>query len=213
LTGKVGFQSAINWLQWLVEIIILYIHMGFSIFSPSDEFRFNRAWSKPHYHLLKDQLDIYNASDGTVNSRLKVGKQLKIGGVPDSPGVYLIQDEFGKYRLENIYCGKSEGKKTSGIRSRLTSHFRGTGTRGLEKDVLYTIRWAKSDRPGIAEALMVIFFQPKANIAKDWVSALKETLQSTEPQAMLQEARRLGFCEKPYGDAFMGRLITQCRKL
>lgn len=186
--------------------------MGFSIFSPSDEFRFNRAWSKPRYHFLKDQIDVYN-SDGTANSRLKVGKQLRIGDVPDSPGIYLIQDEFGKYRLENIYCGKSEAKKTSGIRSRLTAHFRGKGTKGLEKDVLYTIRWAESDCPGLAEALEVIFFQPQANIAKDWKDSLRESLQSADPRAMLKEAKRLGFCEKPYGDAFMGRLIAQCRNL
>jgi hypothetical protein len=184
----------------------------YHIFTPSDEFRFNRAWSKPRYHFLKDQMELFDAR-GTVESRSKVGKQLKIGDVPNSPGIYLIQDEFGKYRLENIYCGKSEARKTSGIRSRLTAHLSGRGTKGLDVNVLYTVRWAESDCPGLAEALAVIFFQPQANIAKDWEAALKESLQSADTRAMLKEAKRLGFCEKPYGDAFMGRLLERCRKL
>lgn len=189
--------------------------MMFSIFSPPSDFKFNRAWSEPRYHYLNDKLTVFD-HDGKVQGVKKIGKQFRESDTPRSPGIYLIQDEYGK----NIYCGKSDQGKD--FISRLISHLGGNsrlsrysgnkdskGEPYLKEDTLYQIRWAVSDKASIAEALGIIFFQPLDNPGNDWKASLKRA----DPKALLQEAKRLGFYTRPYRDEFVAKLITQCRNL
>jgi predicted GIY-YIG superfamily endonuclease len=165
---------------------------------------FNRAWSEPHYHELHTELEVYDNLGRSRNYK-QPGRILKIGGVPNTPGIYFIRDAY----KANIYVGQS-GKQ--GIRTRLSQHLNERGSKGLKKGIMYEIRWAET--PGlevekIAEAVAIIFFQPKENPGNDWKGNLRKALRNGLEHVVIGEAKRLGFLRgsQREKERFMAKLL------
>ncbi|MBD2576540.1 GIY-YIG nuclease family protein [Oscillatoria sp. FACHB-1406] len=169
---------------------------------------FNSAWSEPHFHELHTELETYD-NLGKLKRYKQPGRILNIGGVPNTPGIYLIRDIY----KTNIYVGQTEKQ---GIRTRLSQHLNAQGSKGLKRGILYEIRWAETyglEIEKIAEAVAVVFFQPKQNPGNDWKGNLRKALQNDLEHVVIAEAKRLGFLRGSGSEKerFMAKLLEISR--
>lgn len=174
------------------------------VFRPSFKFD-HKVWSEPHVHELGSNLIIPKGASGKIKVLKQMRRILDNGGVSNNPGIYLIREytDSGQY----TYVGQT---LKLGIRTRLSQHLNGSGSKGLRRGALYEIRWAttsnsKDDRGSkttcvygegaeqVAEALAVLFFRPLENPGGDWKGNLTRELKVGRSQAIMTEAKRLGF--------------------
>jgi predicted GIY-YIG superfamily endonuclease len=165
---------------------------------------FNSAWSEPVYHEIHDELT--NANTGKVYKQ--IGRILNFAEVPDEPGIYLIRDTY----KTNIYVGQTH-KPKQGLRTRLSRHLNGRGSKSLTEGIMYEIRWAETpggeEMPKIAEALAVLHFKPDGNDHKDWLGNLDRAFAKNLSSQIIGEAKRLGFLRgsRKETEAYMNSLL------
>lgn len=170
---------------------------------------FNGAWGGPIYHEIDDELTVPDA----YGKKKKVYKQQKrILGivakytaegkdsymtVPDDPGIYLLRDTYSNNICVGgpiLYAGRTQDQ---GIKTRLSQHLNETGSKSLQRNIMYEIRWAEVSggkrMTQIAEALAVLHFKPTGNIGKDWLGSLRRAFDDGLNAQILDEAERLGF--------------------
>ncbi len=158
----------------------------FDFFFEWFEGEFNSAWSGPLFHELHPEQEDF--STGKIYKQPK--RIFKWGEITDDPGIYLIRDPY----KTTIYVGQTYAQ---GIRTRLSQHFRQTGSEALTTGIMYEIRWATT--PGgqriaqIAEALAILHFKPEGNIKEDWRGNLRRALDDNLSSQIIGEAKRLGF--------------------
>jgi hypothetical protein len=160
-------------------------------------FRFDlRVWSEPCLHYVGDTL----RRSQKEKDLKQIGRILRFADVPDKPGIYLIRE----YTTEPyLYIGQSGDLGERGIRVRLTEHLSGRGCSSIMEGVLYEIRWADTSKSGygdraeqVAEALAILYFDPIHNRfsgATDWITNLRRERAIGRSNAILAEAKRLGF--------------------
>lgn len=150
---------------------------------------FNGSWSEPHFHELRTTLTVHDPRSSVDKTYKQPGRILNIGEIPNGIGIYLIRDTY----KNNIYVGQTEKQ---GIRTRLSQHLNGSGTKALKEGIMYELRWAKTNgirMEKIAEALAILYFNPSGNTGNDWKSNLKSAIRDGLQDQILGEARRLGF--------------------
>lgn len=177
-------------------------------------FRFDpRVWSEPRLHYVRD---ILHRNENEKDLK-QLGRILRYGDVHDKPGIYLIRE----YKTEPyVYIGQSGDSLKRGIRVRLTEHLSGNGCSSLKEGVLYEIRWAYTSKSPygakaeqVAEALAILYFKPIHNMysgATDWVTNLKGEKMNNRSNAILAEAKRLGFLNrsKTENEAYIAEIMN-----
>jgi hypothetical protein len=146
--------------------------------------KFNQNWSKP-----------FRFRAGQDNPEM-----IKDWGCDRKNGIYVIRDEADK---DTLYVGSAgekdyaQGDRHIGVR--LKEHMTGKSHRHEINEMVakgdgFTVRWAESPNPKVAEEIAIIQLEPKFNRRNEW-----KEFDKFDDRAFVSEAKRLGMMDRdPY---------------
>ena len=146
--------------------------------------KFNQSWSKPfHFQAGKDSPDV-----------------IRNWGCDGKNGIYVIRDGLDRETLYVGSAGKNEYEQGDRhIAVRLKEHLEGKSHRHEINDMVakgegFTVRWAESQNPKVAEEIAMIQLEPKFNRRNEW-----REFEKFDDRAFVSEAKRLGMMDRdPY---------------